>query len=722
MALSPSPRARRFGPPLALCALGLGAFANALGAGFHFDDSHSILENPWIRSFRYLPRWFTDSTTFSVLPQNQDWRPMVLTAHALSYLLGGNRLSVVSFHAVNLAIHLACACLTYLCAKELLATEAARRQEGLSEDALLALSFLAGALFVLHPLQTETVDYLSSRSEGLTALGLLAGFYCHLRGKPVATLAWFAFGLSAKAVAIVLPALCYLNDCYLQGQPRLRLSKKRLRAYAGLAVVAVGYLAIRHFLVSDFSVQSRATTPRLTYAMTEVRALWHYVGLYLFPVGQAADANYRLTTSPTDPDFLRALGAWGAVAIACVALRRRARLPIFGLAWLLIVLAPTSTVLPLAEAVNEHRPYAGVAGLAWGTVWIFGRLGRAGSFWESPARRVGLAAAALLALAATTVVRNAVWHDDLSLWSDVVEKAPDNGRAHLNYGLALGAVGRSTEALAQYDECAKEWPGYGYCPLDRGVLLAAMGRKTEALADYKKAATLDPQLFWTPYYEGMLLRTIDPQASKADLERSIRLSPGYPGSHRELASTLYVLGDKAGARAEVDKALALDSGDGEALALRGLLEELAGDRHAAYVDDRRSLDLKPSQTQPRINLGWMAEEDQRFKDARDWYLTATTLLPDDEDLWRRVARASAAAGDHAEEATALAKAQALAKPVPPPAPPAPAGAAGFHPPPGMAMGMGLSQLLAGHRQAPPFRPAAAPSAKPQPALATPAGP
>ena len=143
---------------------------------------------------------------------------MVLVAHALSYLLGGNRLAPVAFHVVNLAIHLACACLTYLCAKALLATEAARRGDSLSEDALLALSFLAGALFVVHPLQTETVDYLSARSEGLTALGILAGFYCHLRGRPVAALAWLAFGLSAKAVAIVLPALCLLNEYTCAGR------------------------------------------------------------------------------------------------------------------------------------------------------------------------------------------------------------------------------------------------------------------------------------------------------------------------------------------------------------------------------------------------------------------------------------------------------------------------------------------------------------------------
>ncbi|HUB06816.1 MAG TPA: hypothetical protein VMB50_07445 [Myxococcales bacterium] len=690
-----SPRVRRFGPLVGLCLLGLLAYANGFTGSFHFDDSHSIVENPWIRSFRYLPRWFSDSRTFSVLPQNQDWRPLVVLAHALSYALGGFRLVPAAFHVVNLAIHLACACLTFLCARELLARDGERRGQALSGDALLALAFLAGAIFAVHPLQSETVDYLSSRSEGLTAVGILAGFYCHLRGRDLGALAWLAFGLSAKAVAIVLPALVYLNDVYLDGQPWLRLSGRRLVRYAGYAAVAGAYLVLRHFLVSDFSVQHRADTGRLIYAMTEVRAVWHYLGLYLFPVGQCGDANYRLTTTWTDPDFLRAAAAWLALGGLCVALRRRARLPIFGLLWFLVVLAPTSTFFPLAEAVNEHRPYAGVAGLAWATVWLFARLPAwaKGTFWERTAPRAAAAAAVLAAWTGSTWLRNHVWADDLSLWADVVEKAPDNGRGHLNYGLALAAVGRSNEALAQYDLCASAWPGYSYCPLDRGVLLAALGRKQQALTEYRKAEKLDPELFWTPYYEGKLLRTEDPRASREQLERAVKLSPGFPAAHRELANTLYVLGDRAGARTEVDTALGLDGADGEALGLRGLLEELAGDRTAAKADDRRSLDLEPSQTQPRINLGWMAEEDKQFAAARDWYLSAARRSPDDEDLWRRVARASEEAGDHVEQASALAKVAELEKKRAP--------SVARQPTPGMFPAMPFGGVPVGRRPPPP---------------------
>ena len=655
------PWLRRAAPLLALSALGVLAYANALAGSFHFDDSHSIVANPWIRSFKFFPRWLWDTQTFSVLPQNQDWRPMVLIAHALSYLLGGG-LSPVSFHLVNLAIHLACVCLTFLGAKELFA-RVDPAGERFSERSRLWLALFAGAIFAVHPLQTETIDYVSSRSEGLTALGILAGFFCHLRRRDLGAVGWFAFGLSAKAVAIVLPALVFLEETLISRLPPLRLDRRRIARYAGYALVAAGYLAIRHYWVSDFSVKSRASTGRLDYLMTEVRAYWHYLGLFLFPVGQAADANFRVTTSPTDPDFLRALAAGVSLLGLAFALRRRAPLPVFGLAWFVVVLAPTSTLLPLAEAVNEHRPYAAVAGLAWGAAWLLGRVPAwcEGTIWARPHVLAGAAGALLLALLGASWARNRVWRDDVSLWSDVVAKAPDNGRAHLNLGLSLSGLGRTKEALAQYDECQKVWPGYAYCPLDRGVLQAALGQTDAALTSYREAGRLDPNLFYVPYYEGILLRSRDLGRSIADLRRAVRLSPGFEDAHRELASSLFAAGDKPGALGELDRALALDPGDGEALSLRGLAEELLGDRGAAKRDDERAVAAKPSLVQARINLGWMAEEERRWTEADRWYREAATFDAKDADLWRRIARVSAAEGQAGKAQEALARADELSK-------------------------------------------------------------
>jgi tetratricopeptide (TPR) repeat protein len=629
---------RRAAPALAICALGALAYANALRGAFQFDDAHAVVDNPWIRSFRHLPAWFTDARTFSVLPQNQDWRPLVLLAHAVSYAAGGG-LSPVAFHLLNLAVHLACAVLVYRIAVRLLARGGGPQ----AEAAALWPALLAGALFAVHPLQSETVDYVSSRSESLAALGILAGFAAHLRGRSGRAMAWMAVGLCAKATAFVLPALCWLDEVVLGGEPAVPRDRRRWLRYAGWAAVALAFLTIRHFLVSDFSVQSRATTPRLVYLMTEARAFWHYVGLFLVPVGQCADADFPLTTSALDPTFLRAAAALAGLAAVAWGVRRRAPLVTFGIAWFAVALAPTSTILPLAEPTNEHRPYAAIAGLCWAAAWLASRslLARGGALRG----RVLRAAPVLLVLGAlvgATWQRNRVWRDELSLWTDVVEKAPGNGRAHLNLGLALAARGRFPEALGQYRRCQEAWPAYAYCPLDRAVLLGSLGQQGEALASFAQAERLDPKLFWVPYHRGVLLRRSDGAASVRDLERAAALSPGFPAAHRELAASLAVLGDRDRARTEVDRAIALDPQDGEAFALRGYLEQLAGAREPARADARTAVALSPRLVQPRVNLGWLAEEDGDLAQAGAWYRSAAALAPGDADLRQRLARVEAA--------------------------------------------------------------------------------
>lgn len=572
---------------------GTAVFANSLPNSFQFDDSHSVVENPWIRSFRHLPRWFTDVSSFTVLRENQNYRPVLLVTYALNYALGGLR--PAAFRWFNLAGHLGSAVLVLLLVRELLRRTARAagppgaligrrgpdgdgpRQSG---AASAWVPFLAGAIFALHPLQSEIVNYISSRSDGLCAGFYLLAFYLWVRANAAETpggaaasvalrggaVAAFAAGLLVKEVAITLPAALWLWEVLVERKPAVRLGWRRLAAYAALAAVAVAYLVLRAHLLRGYDTRFRSVTPPLEYFYTQLHAWFYYVRLFVVPVGLCVDPDYPMSRAFLEPRVVAAAAGFLGVAALCWWLRRRRPAVTFGLAFFWLTLLPTSSFLPIAEAVNEHRPYLGNAGLSLLAALLLGAV-LPRLVGAKVAR--GAAVAVLLLLAALTVGRNRVWYDDLSLWRDVVRKAPRSGRAHLNYGLALFGRGRTAEALVEYNECARQWPGYSYCYINRSILHRERGDFGRALADLTTAQRLTPTLFWVPFYQGVTHDAMgEPGPAEADFARTIAISPGFADARYRRALALQKLGRLIEARAEAARAAAL----GHRAAARLLME------------------------------------------------------------------------------------------------------------------------------------------------------
>ncbi|MBI5480300.1 MAG: tetratricopeptide repeat protein [Deltaproteobacteria bacterium] len=551
---------------------GTAVFANSLPNAFHFDDSHAVVENPWIRSFRHLPRWFTDVSSFTVLRENQNYRPVLLATYALNYALGGLR--PVAFRWFNLAGHLASAVLVLLLVLELL------RRTGLAAGAAppagasgaprpgdaVWVAFLAGAIFALNPLQSEIVNYVSSRSDGLCAFLYLLAFYLWVRanaaarpGRAIAlrlgAVAAFAAGLLVKEVAITLPATLWLWEVLIERQAGIRLGWRRCAAYAALGAVAIAYLVLRAHLLRGYDIRYRSVTPPLEYFYTQLHAWFYYVRLFVVPVGLCVDPEYPLSRTFLEPRVVMAVVGFVGVVGLCWWLRRRRPEVTFALGFFWLTLLPTSSFLPIAEAVNEHRPYLGNAGLCLLAALLLGAV-LPRLLGAKVAR--GAAVAVLVLLAALTVMRNRVWHDDLSLWQDVVRQAPRSGRAHLNHGLALLGRGRTDEALAEYNECARHWPGYSYCYINRSIIYRERGEWTRALADLKIAERLTPTLFWVPFYQGVTQDAMgQPGAAAAAFARTLAISPGFADARYRRAQALQKLGRTGEARDEAARAAAL---------------------------------------------------------------------------------------------------------------------------------------------------------------------
>lgn len=212
---------------LAACLL---VYANSLDNSFHYDDEHSIQKNIHIRDLGNFPRFFTDPSTFSVDHDKGMFRPLLLVSYALNYAYG--EYDVASYHVVNLGLHAAIACMLWALIWSL----------GASRQAAL----VAGLLFALHPIGSEPVNYISSRSESLAALfyvGALLAFVAKgahetNRYRIVSWLCLVA-GLLSKSSAITLPAVLLVYDLVFLSDFNLKkLQREFTRRHLGYWLIA----------------------------------------------------------------------------------------------------------------------------------------------------------------------------------------------------------------------------------------------------------------------------------------------------------------------------------------------------------------------------------------------------------------------------------------------------------------------------------------------------
>jgi tetratricopeptide (TPR) repeat protein len=524
---------------LFLLVVGAAVYANHFQNAFQFDDFHSIVENPSIRRLDAWRSWFTDLGAFSVLPENLNYRPLLLASFALSYRISGPE--VWGFHLLSWLVHVGAACLVFGIARRLFAATEVGRSPA------LPLALFAATLFLVHPVNAESVNYISSRSESLAACGVLLAFACFLamdaaraagrriRTAGFAALSGLAFvaGLLTKEIAITFPALVVWYEIALGARPPSLAARLKRRWWylAGLSIITFSYLAWRAALIPPEVVQARSSVERPTYFVTQIRAWAHYLREFIWPAGLHADnTDFGWSTTLFDPRVLLALAALAALAVLLVRFRRRVPIAAFGFGWFWIALWPAASVFPLAEPVNGHRAYLAGAGLAIAMA-DFARAVFAALAVSPTTQRRTLAVAigvAVLVLGAATWKRNQVWHSPRSLWADTVAKSPGNGRAWMNLGLADLAAGDTAAAGRAFDAAVERAQHYGLAYVNRAIWRRVTGDRAGAGADTEASLRLAPENIFVRYWaarhyadEGNLAR------AAAELDRARALSPSH---------------------------------------------------------------------------------------------------------------------------------------------------------------------------------------------------
>jgi len=595
-------------PPLLLALVGAAIYANSLGGTFLLDDEPAIVQNPSIRQL--WPPW----QALQAPPDAPgSGRPIVSLSLAINYALGG--LAVRGYHLFNVAVHLLAALALYGCARRTLALPDLR-QRFPGPD---ALGFAIALLWLVHPLQTEPVNYITQRSESLMGLFLLLTFLLFVRSvtdRPgvrwqVATVLACVAGMACKETMVVAPVLVLLYDRAFVAGTFVDALRARKGLYLGLAATwaFLGLLIATgpdyHAMAMGFKMELGP----LDYALAQPGILVAYARRVIWPYPLVVD--YGQVQPVGLGDLLLASTLVGALlAAAVVALVRSRRLGFLG-AWFFLILAPTSSIVPIsAEVGAERRMYlpliAPIVLFVLGSFLAFRRWTSRHPdrpTWATPQTlALLLAVGVALPLAVLTVRRNQDYRDPETIWRTVVEARP-GWRAHNNLGTELLRQQRTGEAVEQFQRATELGPYLPQTWSNLGSALQELGRPEEALEAHREALALDPDRSQThnnlAICYGSLGRT---EEALQQFREALRLDPTNATAHFNLAILLHSSGNRSAAVEQYDAALSLDPSMVVALNNRtaALVEEGRVAEARAYLE--QLLRRRPGHRQARALL------------------------------------------------------------------------------------------------------------------------
>ena len=474
---------------------GLAAYANSFSGPFIYDDVLSIPANPTIRRLSAIGEVLSPPSNGETV----SGRPLLNLSFAIDYAIGGT--NTRGYHVTNLAIHILNGLLLLGILHRTFCLPVLRSRFG---DAALGLALAISLVWVLHPLQTESVTYIAQRAESLAALSYLVVLYAVIRGIQSAQPSyWYVLavgaclsGMGIKETVVTVPLVVLLYDHTLVSGTFRESFQRRWGLYLGL----IASWAVLIGLVWSTGLWNRqgelGSPDPWFYARSQPEVILHYLRLSLWPHPLCFSYGWPVAHSLREilpgtvmVGLLGTLTVWG--------LWKRRGWGFLG-AWFFLILAPTSSIMPLRQLAFEHRMYLSLAAVLTAVavaVYIGGQRlvrHRRLSVRGSEVAAVCLVTLTAIAQGILTHYRNETYRTALSIWEATVTRAPQSHDAHNHLGIALAELGRLPEAIEHYQEAVRLKPDYASAHNNLGLALAGVGRLPEAIEHYRKAVRSNP--------------------------------------------------------------------------------------------------------------------------------------------------------------------------------------------------------------------------------------
>ncbi|MDF1593143.1 MAG: tetratricopeptide repeat protein [Desulfobacterales bacterium] len=683
-------------------------YSNIYHASFVFDDITSIVENKKIR----------DASNYFSLVQLIRPRAIVDLTFALNYEFG--RLNVFGYHLVNIIIHLLNGFLVYFLALTIFMQLSKLQDPVISSksedrsplstpanpDSMNRLKALMAALiFAAHPLQTQAVTYTAQRYASMAALFYLASLLFYLKARIIqqrskeqaapavqskkkkaktvpqthteskAFIGLYALSFFCGVLAFLskqntatLPLTILLAEYLLIDRTRQGW-KKKLPWIGGLLMVFMIFvLSVSAFfqggpegrgLLEDVSrlMAETETVSRWSYLCTQFNVLVIYIRLLFLPVGQNLDYLYPFKSGFFDGLTPAAfLFLAGIIAIGVWSLKKRPLIS-FSIFGFFIALSVESSIVPIKDALFEHRLYLPMFSFALLMAELLFQ------FFLKKRTLVHLAMVLMiLSLGTATYLRNRVWRDGITLWSDVVSKNPKNQRAHNNLGVELFDINRIPEAINHYLTALQINPADVSSHNNLGNALNKQGLKEKAIEHYLIALRIDSTFKKAHINLGNILNergqnkgaidyflaalrgdrnnkealvglgnALQGQRKIADAidkyDRALQIDPDFKEAHYNLGVALFTQNRTEEAIYHYSKALQTDPNDPAILTKLGSALQRQGKAKEAEDQYLRAIKIDPEFSQAYFNLGTSFQEQGRIPEAAEYYIKTLRIDP-----------------------------------------------------------------------------------------------
>jgi len=628
-------------PRLLLSLLIVLIYGNTFLNSFHFDDIPSILEKPWIRGWEKIPQFI-----FSVFQ-----RPLVILSFNLNYSI--SEFEVWSYHVFNICLHIIATLLVYKLVQQILFY-----LRDLSEkNHFFSWPYFAALIFALHPLSTQSVTYISSRSSILATIFYLAALIIFFKGFAqrklegkqgnlffFGTFLFFMLGGLSKEIIVTLPAALFIFHFYFvwRGNPAEWISKN-LKWIMLLFIPLLAGVGYKQFVGGGFLSASSAEFSPSTWFLTQTAVVpFEYFRKLFFPFNLNLDIHFPILSDWLNPKNwigIIALGLLIAIWIRIsIGIKNKGPWQIekrcvgFGMAWIFLTLLPTSSFIPLLDPVMEHRTYLPLVGFAMLATSIFSWANKTYSnidtktFIVSPVQ-VGMFLVLVL-LSVNTLERNKIWKDELTLWEDAKHKSPNLVRPYNNLGEAHDKLGNFDQAIEEFKKALIINPNYFFGLNNLGNIYGKQRKYEEAISYFQKALDQKPDYSPAHYNIARAYHLIGKKQEAAEsYKKAIQFNPYFEQAYYNLAYLSMELSGFDVAIENFNKFLNMQPnhskahfGLGNALMMKGQLD-------LAMKEYRISGKLDPTFALPYMNMANIQMQTKNISAAIENFETALKIKP-----------------------------------------------------------------------------------------------